>query len=322
MEDFVTFAAELIYSQDIDPVYPILRSTYELMGLEEEERLWFTFLYMSYHMLPSAAAAFARHPRPAPLSADLLRLPMMMQRRNLRAGKLRRHVTSYLSAIDRQTQDRWIRNGFRSGEKEYNFDAFWMTSQSVWGNGRLAAYKWAEILEYVHGYEMRAPDMRLDDCLGPRRGVELVYDMLGAPTAPLNVAGDDVKYRLEEGLGHELRWAEVETCLCDFAGMLQGRFYVGHDIDEIQEQIRDSPARRPQKRTLMEARKLAIPNEYLGELMGWEGRDEALRKSYLRGGIITSRRGVLGKRAAPDLPAVNRLRAQKRAAMRKKRHRP
>jgi Alpha-glutamyl/putrescinyl thymine pyrophosphorylase clade 2 len=319
IEDFVTFSDEMIYSKDIDPVYPILAETYDSLDLEDESRLWFTFLYMAYHMLPSATAAFERHPKPGPLDGDMLKLPMMMQRRNLRGGKLQSHVASYLRAIEGSSQDSWIRNGFRAGEamREYNFEAFWLTSQSVWGNGRLAAYKWAEILEYVHGYQMRAPDMRLKDCLGPRRGVELVYDMLGAPTAPLNIAGDDVKYRLQEGLGRELRWAEVETCLCDFAAMLQGRFYVGHDIDEIQEQITDYASRTVWKRQrvpsiLFQAREGAIPHEYLGELMGWQGRDDKLKRSYRTDGLIQSRRGVLGKRKAGEVKAVSRLAAERR----------
>lgn len=323
MQDFVTFTDELIGSKDIDPVYPILKEMYDLLDLGHEERLWFTFLYMGFHSLPSAAAAFAEQPKPGPLHKGLYKLPMTMQRRNLRGGKLRSHVASYLDAIDGSTQDSWIRNGFVRGDATHNFEAFWLTSQSLWGNGRLTAYKWAEILEYVHGYEMRAPDMRLDQCLGPRRGVELVYDLLDAPTPPLNVAGDDVKARLQDGLGYELRWAEVETCLCDFAALMQGRFYIGHDVDEIEEHILDAPIEDEQKTWLMQARLRAIPHEYLGEIQGWSRRDDALRKSYRTEYLIQSRRGVIGKRQAEHDPAsltklLKRKQANQAAGRKKK----
>lgn len=322
MADFVDFTRELIASTDIDPVYPILKETYDYLGLEHEERLWFTFLYMGFHSLPSAAIAFERHPKPGPLDGDLYKLPMTMQRRNLRGGKLRYNVRSYLDAIGGRPQDAWIRNGFASSDapdKTRNFEAFWMTSQSIWGNGRLTAYKWAEILEFVHGYEMAAPDMRLAQCLGPRRGVELVYDLLDAPTAPLNIAGDDVKARLQEGLGHELRWAEVETCLCDFAALMQGRFYMGHDIDEIEEHIQDSPALgEAQKDWLMEGRLRAVPHEYLGELNDWSRRDDKMRRAYRTERVITGRTGIIApRRAEHDPPSLTRLLAAKKAAQAK-----
>lgn len=307
MADFITFSSHLIDSKDQDPIYPVLSATYDLLDLDEEQRLWFTFMYLAFYMVPSGLAAFRRHPEPELLDPKLLKLPMMMQRRNLRGGKIRRHVQSYVEAIEGDTQDRWVRNGFKQGQPERNFEAFWLTSQQPWGNGRWTSYKWAEILKVVHGYELSAPDMKLDQCLGPRRGLEMMYSVPGAPTHVLNRAGDDLKARMEESLNLYLSWEDVETCLCCYHSLVEGRYYIGHDIDQLQEQIENAPIAERDRKLLMDARAMSLPHEYLGEMNGWHDLSFEKRKVYQRSHQIVGRNRSYGERRAFGQPSKMEL---------------
>lgn len=293
LNDFCTFGRELIRSQDVDPLYPVLKELER--GMSAEQALWFTFLYLAYYNLGSATVVLGQMPFPAPMNSHYFpKLDIATERRNLRGNKLRPHVDNYVTAINNagsQTaflQQRWGTNPIR------NYEAFWLTAQTIWQNGRWAAFKWSEILKKVHGWNLAAPDMRMEFCSGPKQGL---MDMFGLTRDPgveaLNEYGQLLRTAaLAEGLDVG-DWETLETVLCNFHSLRSGRYYIGHDIDELQDVIEHAPLDAESRAWLYAARKAALPHEYLGELCGWQGVDKAANHLYQKGRLIYARGRVL-----------------------------
>jgi hypothetical protein len=80
--------------------------------------------------------------------------------------------------------------------------------------------------------------------------------------------------------------AQVETSLCDFHSLVQGGYYLGHDIDQMQAQLLDRrvPDRTPQE--VWTARAELFTSDLLGEHHGRWGVRPPLKKAYRDHGII------------------------------------
>lgn len=282
------FASEMVRSNDIDPLYPVLRELYGLMELTEEQALWFTTLYLAYYKLPSALAAFREG-----YNLGLERFPCATERRGLRGGAVVRHLADYRQAVAAYpSQEAWITRDWGDDPTE-NYLAFWGTAQTVWGNGRWASFKWSELLKEVHFFNLEAPDMRLEFCSGPKEGLCWLYDLpLTTSVSQLNACALDLQVRLaERHQGRRLTWEELETILCNFNSLRRGRYYIGHDIDELQEAIDQAVFLDPSDKVLLEqARSLALPREYLGEHWGRRGIDRKRMSAYQKGGVLLDRR--------------------------------
>lgn len=293
LQDFVTFGRELIRSQDIDPLYPVLKHLER--GMSDEGALWFTFLYMAYYNLGSATRALELIPEPAQMPLVFPRLDIATERRNLRGNKLRPHVDHYVGLIRQAgSQHAFLQQRWEGKDAIERYEAFWLTAQTVWQNGRWAAFKWAEILKKVHGWYLAAPDMRMEFCSGPKAGLMLMFGLEADPGVPaLNEYGEILRYQLaRQGLSVP-DWETLETLLCNFHSLRDGRYYIGHDIDELQDVIEHSELDPYAKQWLYDARKAALPNEYLGELCGWQGMDKTANRIYRDTGIVYSRAGTV-----------------------------
>lgn len=295
LNDFVVFGAELIRSQDVDPLYPVLQWLEK--DMDAEQALWFTFLYMTYYNLASAVQAFqwAKHPQEADPRWNKLRIAT--ERRNLNGVKIMPHVNNYVTAIrNHGSQQAFLQQQWGS-DPVSNYEAFWITAQTIWQNGRWAAFKWAEILKKVHGWNLAAPDMRMEFCSGPKAGLCDLFDL---NQKALDQAGESGIWTLN-AYGKRLRedaaqaglvvpdWETLETVLCNFHSLRDGRYYIGHDIDELQHIIDSSPLDALTAEWLFAAREKVLPHEYLGELNGWQGVDKEANKQYQRTGTIFSR---------------------------------
>lgn len=300
LADFVTFGTELIRSQDVDPLYPVLK--WLERDMEAEQALWFTFLYMAFYNLPSAMQAFEWMESPKSADARITQLPRATERRNLRqANLLLLHMGNYEALVrEAGSQQSFLQQGW-GADPVANYEAFWMTAQTVYQNGRWAAFKWAEILKKVHGWNLAAPDMRMEFCSGPKAGLCLMYDL---DQQAVDKAGESGIWKLNY-CGANLRqacaqaglvvpdWETLETILCNFHSLRHGNYYIGHDIDELQERIEHSGLSAEQRHWLYVARRNALPHDYLGELNGWQGVDKASKKRYQRTGEIWSRLGAV-----------------------------
>ena len=71
----------------------------------------------------------------------------------------------------------------------------------------------------------------------------------------------------------------AETSLCDFNSLRKGKYYSGIDIDHMQEDLLKTPSLYTD--LAFEGRRRMIPNEYLGELNGWDGVRKEKKKEYV-----------------------------------------
>lgn len=302
LDDVAMFGWRMLGSKDIDPVYPVLQyilEYHDLKGLKDERGLWLTVLYVAFYNLPSALTAFRWVPM-MPIEDECIsawNLPIGIERRGLRGGKISKHLMDYWERVRAvgngsvYKQRRFLREGWSGNETpEQRYLKFWDQWQTVWGNGRWSAFKMAEILETVHGFQMQAPDMRLEFCSGPREGLIWLYGLQeNTSTEDLNRWGLHLRRQLGDR-GVPLTWEELETILCNFNSMRQGKYYVGHDVDEMQSQIQTAEHLHPDDKALLwAARQQVVPREYLGETNGWSGIQKGRMKAYKDRGEIVVR---------------------------------
>jgi hypothetical protein len=272
----------MLATQDEDPFYPVLAHVGQTLA-NDEERLWLSFLFVAYCHLGSAWRAFHTTRTPAPLPLVAERWPFYTDRRGLRGGKLRYHVQSYLAYVTAPGQRAWLRAGWSTDPRQ-NYHQFWRQAQCVWGNGRWAAFKWAEVLKKVHGWPLAAPDMRLQTSTGPQAGLSHLY---GLPARVSLGMLDRYSRHLHAHLAAAalpVDWETLETLLCNWHSLVRGRYYVGCDIDAQQEEIASVPP--AMQAPLWAARRAVLPAAVLGEVQGWSGVRKAYLPLYAQQGIL------------------------------------
>jgi hypothetical protein len=281
--DIVRFGRHHRASGDIDPTYPVLRHLAAAWGLDRDRALWLVALYVAYYHLPAALLAFDACPEPVRPRAGWPQLPTGTERRGHRDHrKLAAHLDAYVAATA-GGQAAWWLAGLR-GDAVPDYRLAYAKALALHGNGRWAAFKWCDLLMHTIGLPLRCPDMLLGESSGPLAGLALLYGPGGAAT----IAG---RSRLLRGLfaahAAPLRWDELETVLCDFHALHAGRYYVGHDIDEMLGRAAGLPPHLLDP--LLAARAAAFAPCYLGEARGWAGIDRARRGRYRRTGSILVR---------------------------------
>jgi len=291
----IEFARLHLESQDIDPLYPVLRELQRGMG--PEQALWHSLLYVAYYNVASSTLAFANYPEPAAIMGPLASLPTGIERRGLRGGAPLSQHTAALEdmAFTYGGLRQWLTRRF-TGNPRTDWNLLQHTFQEAWGNGRWAGYKTAEVLMKVNGFPLEATDMGNAFSTGPRQGLALFYTPIeGNTTAAvreLDEQGWDLHKRMAQE-GVHLGIEQLETVLCDFHAMAEGRYYVGWDIDSLQEQLdvawQRGIDRRPLLGPVWAARKAGLPHRYLGELNGWKGVDRARGRQYRDTGRVLGR---------------------------------
>lgn len=280
-DDFVKFHNEQIYSQDCDPIYPVLK--YIGADYSRREQVWLTFLHVSFYHIGSALLVYSDYTLPDIRIFSLAKNPTGTERRGHRDPKKLVTHWEHLIQIDRKYNglDRWL-DQFIEEDPKKNWEILNEVLQTIYGNGRWAAYKTGEMLMKINDYPLQPTDMGHRNSSGPRHGLSLFFDQLPNGQSDEDIVLLDLK---SESLVEEMRskGANVsietaETSLCDFNSMYKGRYYSGYDIDMMQTQLLKVPSRLTLK--AFEARKATIPNEYLGELNGWIGVRKEKNNEY------------------------------------------
>lgn len=316
LEALARFARLQQESFDMDPVYPVLRQLHEWMGLDEEEALRHTLVYVAYYNLPSACLYWLlARGRAAtdPVYQSALRLPTGIERRGMRDPKaLHRHLAALeqtdVAELLLAQPGGWVETQQRLG--------------TIWGNGRWATYKAAELMQKVLGAPLEPTDTGMKGSSGPYAGLLLFCPWLPSrPTAAVVQEAEDQAAGLRVVLaehGVRLDIAEVETVLCDFHSLAKGRYYNGHDIDHMLHQLRVAEralapggrfhglefaadagrssmdgAERNLAHEALEliagARARTLPAAYLGELRGWDDVDKKRNRLYRDTGVVAHR---------------------------------
>lgn len=280
-EAFVLFATAQCESTDVDPVYPVLREAFDLMGLDDEQRWWWLFLFVAFYHLGSAHEVFTEYPRPCLVGP--LTKATGVERRGFRGNAL---------------ASEFINDAVRHAEQAGGF-ALWMEQARQgaiagqgWSNlryrierlhhaGPWCSFKFADLAANVMGAPISAPDIGKTG--SPLKGlIRLLEERGHVDPDPLNLDHQWELYRLARADGVPFAgMEEFETALCDYNGLCKGTYYVGHDIDAMMDQLWDTGAE-----PLWLARDRAIPDEFLGEQNGWAGVRRQLNALYRDNGLV------------------------------------
>jgi rhodanese-related sulfurtransferase len=278
-----------VRTRDIDPVYPVLRRLAADLDLSPDRAAWLCLLHVAYYHLGSALAAFSVVPDPAAPTEPLLHLPCATERRGNRdAERLRRHWTSLLRTVEGAGgPDAWLTGGLSADRPEQRWRLLNDRATGVFGNGRWAAYKTAELAQKVLCAPVVVADAGHANSTGPRHGLNLLHPALPAGNAPDTIARlDRYTAALAADLG-DSDLGQVETSLCDFHSLASGGYYLGHDVDAMQAQLAAVPSDLTAQ--AVAARLGTIPAAYLGEVGGWTGVDRERRRAYRDTGRILER---------------------------------
>lgn len=291
-EDYYRFHEIQVECRDMDPAYPVLNDVGRTLGMSTEDRLWLVLLFTSYYHMGSTMAALTRATAPAQAARAALDLPCATERR----GHWHRpRLLKHLSAIGDIAQSpgglsQWFLSDL-NGTPEENWRQVQHRAGLLPGNGRWASFKTTELIQQVIGADVRAPDMQHAHSSGPRKGLELLYANLPTDNDPASIAlldklsADLVRDMRRRGLKVSVETAE--TSLCDFHALVAGRYYPGHDIDQMQLQLEAVPS--PLDHYAWRIRRRVFAPAMLGELNGRSGIDRDAMICYRTTGKIPVR---------------------------------
>ncbi len=297
-QTLATFAGAMIRTKDLDPVYPVLRQLNAGDGHPPQsgEALRRTLVYVALYNLSASecveeAGRIGRDPHAV---ARQLAGRAGIERRGLRSPDFMVKHLEYLAHQQHahgglsKGLAKWLQYGWSVSDTPA--DRWRKVMEQVMNvpyNGRWAAYKTCDLLVEVHGWEMEAPDAGHKWSTGPREGLEMLEgqgaDFGGLPAHTdqsneaihaLDVATDRVQRELWVR-GVPAKVSEVETVLCNWKALSKGRYYIGHDIDEMLGGVMTLPQSGEYanvRKRLLAARKAVFAEELLGELGGgWMG---------------------------------------------------
>lgn len=283
-DDYARFHKLALETWDVDPTYPVLNHIADELGLSLEDRIRLVMRFVAYYHIGSGLAAFTGQ---GPV------LPCATERRGHRDNrKLVRHLNA-LEEVEVQPGG-WEKYFRQALDGSLGRRQGWAHLQvlllDIWGNGRWAAYKTAEVLWKVCGFPVEATDMGHAFSSGPRQGLALLAKVPAGNSKADVQELDEISERICARLRSESLVAsveEVETTLCDFHALHAGRYYVGHDIDQMLRQLLD--VQSSLTATALRARMYTLPHAYLGEIHGWTGPDVGRKQIYRKTGRVVER---------------------------------
>lgn len=275
---FADFAFAQQAAGDLDPAYPVIR--WLLASDPPESRALAVVRYVAHYHVGSWWAAWSgqaadRDPNVA------YRLPTGIERRGLRdPQRMRRHLREVYD-IDFGTPGGM--HAFLAPPADSSPADGWghVVEQAtrLWGNGRWAAYKTADLCAEVLGWRIAAPDTGMDGATGSRAGMETVYgeEVRGETPAQLEARAARLRLDARRANGIILKLSEVETVLCDFHSAAGGRYYPGHDVDQMAAQLTALEILGYDMGPVWRARAETLPHSALGELADppWLAPDRA-----------------------------------------------
>lgn len=284
--DYKRWHRAQVESDDIDPVYPWLRTLADWWGLNIEQRSWLVMCHVVWYHPGSTIAAFTRCDSVRDLPAQLdsllaMRLPTGTERRGHRDPK---QLVRHLEALPREIPDGlWA---FVAGHEEW--PALNDRLTTITGNGRWAAYKTAEMLQKVCGFPTTATDAGHRYSSGPRKGLADLYGDDPAGQGEAVIAELDRRTAYVQQYLAEPDIALVETSLCDFHSAVKGNYYIGRDIDGMQEDLSrvGSHLAVITWGEIWQARAKVFREDLLGEVNGWSGVRSELKRRYKETGVI------------------------------------
>lgn len=324
MEDFVAFSQRQYDSLDYDPFHPVLAVL--IRGLDEREAYWLSTLYMAYYNIGSAYTVFMNTSVLSDLPSLMLELPIGLQRRNLRGRKIEKYFRLFNEQVRKFGSIKaFLTSGF-SGDEVKDWVVLQDTLNSIWGNGRWASYTLGELYQKVNGLPVLPTDIMNNNSSGPRAGLQLLMgrarskgkqEVLAELDKKADLLFSAVQGRISTNIFYlpqnHFDYGMLESQVCDFNSLTKGLYYVGRDIDRMQERIARAEGvikhlgiSGSPTGVIWEVRKEVFDSRYLGELQGWEGRTKYAKTFYRKFGVVADHGEIreylgIGKRQVTDL---------------------
>ena len=292
LDEFAFFHQEMVDTNEMDPVYPVLKEMGRLLDLDKEDLTWLVHVYVAYYDMGSALNCFEENPQPRiPSNPTLNRFCATERRGHRDPYRFKPHFQSLVSIAESNGGlYLWITKYLTKDPKQ-SWRAIQAPLEIIYGNGRWASYKISEMLQKVIDLPIEAPDMGHANSTGPRDGLAYLYNNLPTGNKTQDIATlDSISNDLVSKLtthGVSAKIEEVETSLCGVKSLINGHYYIGADIDKMQESLDKQPCSLTP--IAYEARKNVFPHRYLGELNGWNGIDKDRLKAYKETGVILTR---------------------------------
>jgi len=290
LRDFARFGRAMILSGDIDPQFWILRYMYKELKLDHNTALWFTCLYLLYYHLGSAVQAWERYPKP-----NIIRkkewnydLPYFKQRRCFRGNEYARDQINTIVKVSDGDLAAWVDNLVDDGGEE-GWTRVREAASELPYHGPWSSYKLCDMIKFVHNYDISAPDIgtKPGATAGPIAGLNSLTGLDWKECANNNQLHRDL-LRMTIDLGAPVNGLDqLESMLCDYQSLINGKYYVGHDIDRDQAQLELERIRNPILDILWEARQQIFDERLLGEIGGWSEV-----RSHLNG-VYKNRRRII-----------------------------
>lgn len=286
LKDFFIYSQAELASNDIAPWADLFRVIYEEELLPRADAWWLTTLYNTYDRTDSAWRYYQRWPSLArwnvdPRKADAAShqlYPRTGERRNLHGGSVLRRLQSYSDILGEQDPLTWLCQSLDYDSPGADFATLTLQMRQVWGVGRQAAFEWAEFAGKVIGLPIDAADGQFYESSGPRQSIERMYNAGNKMTEDeLNWAANDLQARLSlEGM--DVPFVDLETMVCDFNVMRNGRYFVGRHLTALRGEVQGFEM-------LEYAFSKVVPKEWADVPAGLE-MDPVLRKHYKTTGEI------------------------------------
>ncbi len=254
-EAFGKFSREMIRTRDYDPNYFVVKGVVEAKGLDESQAYDYCVTFNAFYNFGSAEK-FWNDPK-----LDVSKLACGQSRRSFRGNskvlRCLRDSQEIKAFVFRQRN-----NGTQGWEVIYN--AF----KLVGGNGPWAAYYMADMMKVVLGFNITAPDVgELTSSGKPRGPIDGLITIANCKNRKQIEVPQIQRKLYEKAL--ELAPFEgmecFESILCNYLSLLKKKYYVGRDID------RQIPMLEGLGEPWWSARRRYFPEEFLGELGGWNG---------------------------------------------------
>jgi hypothetical protein len=261
------YYAAILRSEDYDPIYFMARHLFDRFGLDQEQRLWYCFLYAFTCNGPTSWAVFDRWPRVTAVdveafqtweSANYSRLVFDTDTRYNR-GHLYEVVSAYVKTLGGRTQAEFFAGLCNSHDPRVNFKRMWKEVTSWYRFGRFAAFNYLEMLAECGGLELECDSLYLEE-IGPskshRNGLILSLgmdhlDMHASNPVRVEHTPELIKYLTQQAdsvldtmrstfpdIASKVTYFTAETAWCAYKGFFRRRRYLGFYLDHDCEMLK------------------------------------------------------------------------------------
>lgn len=282
--DFCEFGEAHVRTRDVDPMYWVLPKGYELWGLNEQQMGWFTFLFVAWYNLGNAEKVFLEYPEPVEIQSNP-GYSFGLDRRCFRGSVNKAILQHVRDGVSRFGGDPvgWSRRVAQAGGAE-GWEALFNAVKRIRWNGHWAAYKWCKLMKNAFGLPITPPRVGIASGgrnAGPIPGLVRLTGLDWRQCATdARIHHALLEKMNAEGVGYS-GLDNLDCGLCNFNGVMIGRYYLGKNIDAQQGALKSVPTS-----LFWHARRACIPASHLGEVQGWDGLRKDMLVLYRDSGVL------------------------------------